>query len=94
MSEPSYTLAFGVTTLLATGGYMLMPFGSAYTVHNLGIDIAHLADDLSGIGTVRIFTGPSSAAPATRSASFRPSCSALAMSIVMVLIYTHLGEVT
>src|SRR5215475_8327301 len=42
VGEPRYMLAFGVTTLLATGGYMLMPFGSAYTVHNLGIGIEHL----------------------------------------------------
>src|SRR6201996_6454808 len=42
ITQPRYWLAFSVTTLLATGGYMLMPFGSAYTVHNLGIDIVHL----------------------------------------------------
>src|SRR5580693_2421157 len=32
VGQPRYTLAFGVTTLLATGGFMLMPFGSAFTV--------------------------------------------------------------
>src|ERR1700712_971059 len=31
--------AFAATGLLTTGGYMLMPFGSAFTVNNLGIDI-------------------------------------------------------
>src|ERR1700760_352235 len=30
VTEPSYTLSFGVTTLLATGGYMLMPFRSDF----------------------------------------------------------------
>jgi predicted MFS family arabinose efflux permease len=34
---PQYRRAFAATTLLATGGFMLMPFGSAYGVHNLGI---------------------------------------------------------
>src|SRR6201992_1942425 len=33
VGQPRYTLAFGVTTLLATGGFMLMPFGSAFTLH-------------------------------------------------------------
>src|ERR1700742_3647832 len=28
VAQPRYTLAFALTTLLATGGYMLMPFGS------------------------------------------------------------------
>ena len=32
-----YLKAFAATTLLATGGFMLMPFGSAYAVNNLGI---------------------------------------------------------
>src|SRR6266849_4261139 len=45
VAQPRYWMAFAVTTLLATGGYMLMPFGSA-------------------------------------------------MSIAMVLIYTHLGQVS
>ncbi|MGZ6195587.1 MAG: MFS transporter, partial [Candidatus Binataceae bacterium] len=45
IAQTRYTMAFLVTTLLATGGYMLMPFGSA-------------------------------------------------MSVVMVLIYTHLGQVS
>src|ERR1700761_9005789 len=29
VSDPNSTLAFAITTLLATGGYMLMPFGGA-----------------------------------------------------------------
>ncbi len=31
-----YLRTFAATTLLATGGYMLMPFGSTFAVHNLG----------------------------------------------------------
>ena len=58
VSEPRYTLAFAVTTLLATGGYMLMPFGSAYTVHNLGIDIVHLPTIYLVSGLFSIFIGP------------------------------------
>src|SRR6266404_5962797 len=58
VGQPRYTLAFGVTTLLATGGYMLMPFGSAYTVHNLGIDIVHLPTIYLVSGLFSIFIGP------------------------------------
>ena len=58
VGQPRYTLAFAVTTLLATGGFMLMPFGSAYTVHNLGIDILHLPTIYLVSGLFSIFTGP------------------------------------
>ena len=58
LGEPRYTLAFAVTTLLATGGYMLMPFSSAFTVHNLGIDIAHLPTIYLVSGLFSIVTGP------------------------------------
>jgi predicted MFS family arabinose efflux permease len=38
VTQPNYAKAFAATTLLATGGFMLMPFGSAFSVNNLGID--------------------------------------------------------
>ncbi len=93
VSEPSYTLAFGVTTLLATGGYMLMPFGSAYTVHNLGIDIVHLPTIYLVSGLFSIFTGPLVGRASDAFGRFPTFMFGTAMSIVMVLIYTHLGQV-
>ena len=42
ISQPRYLKAFGATTLLATGGFMLMPFGSAFGVNNLGIALEQL----------------------------------------------------
>jgi predicted MFS family arabinose efflux permease len=42
VSHPTYAKAFACTILLTTGGFMLMPFGSAYTVNNLGISIDKL----------------------------------------------------
>src|SRR6516225_5902637 len=92
--EPSYTLAFGVTTLLATGGYMLMPFGSAYTVHNLGIGIEHLPTIYLVSGIFAIFTGPLVGRLSDMFGKFPTFMFGTTMSIVMVLIYTHLGQVS
>jgi predicted MFS family arabinose efflux permease len=92
--ESSYTLAFGVTTLLATGGYMLMPFGSAYTVHNLGIDIVHLPTIYLVSGVFAIFTGPLVGRASDAFGKFPTFLFGTAMSVVMVLIYTHLGHVS
>jgi predicted MFS family arabinose efflux permease len=94
VSEPSYALAFGVTTLLATGGYMLMPFGSAFTVYNLGIDIVHLPTIYLVSGLFSIFTGPLVGRASDAFGKFPTFMFGTAMSIVMVLIYTHLGQTT
>src|SRR5262249_16032703 len=39
---PRSLMSFATTALLVTGGYMLMPFGSVFTVNNLGVSLAEL----------------------------------------------------
>jgi predicted MFS family arabinose efflux permease len=94
VSQPRYTLAFAVTTLLATGGFMLMPFGSAFTVHNLGIDILHLPTIYLVSGLFSIFTGPLVGRASDKFGKFPVFLFGSAVSVIMVLIYTHLGEVS
>jgi predicted MFS family arabinose efflux permease len=94
ISQPHYTLAFLVTTLLATGGYMLMPFGSAYTVNNIGIDIVHLPTIYLVSGLFSIVTGPLVGRASDAFGKFPMFAFGTAVSIVMVLIYTHLGHVS
>jgi predicted MFS family arabinose efflux permease len=97
VGEPRYTLAFAVTTLLATGGFMLMPFGSAYTVSNLGIDIAHLPTIYLVSGLFSIFTGPLVGRASDAFGKFPTFAFGSMVSIVMVLLYTQLdrfGHVT
>ena len=48
VSQGRYLRTFLATTMLATGGFMLMPFGSAFTVNNLGIPLDEAALDLHG----------------------------------------------
>ncbi|HUN99150.1 MAG TPA: MFS transporter [Bradyrhizobium sp.] len=93
VGQPRHTLAFAVTTLLATGGFMLMPFGSAYTVHNLGIDIGDLPTIYLVSGLFSIITGPLVGRASDRFGKFPVFVFGSAMSIVMVTIYTHLGQV-
>lgn len=94
IAEPRYTLAFAVTTLLATGGYMLMPFSSAYTVHNLGIDITHLPTIYLVSGLFSIITGPLVGRASDAFGKYPTFVFGCAMTVVMVLIYTHLGRVS
>ena len=92
--EPRYTLAFAVTTLLATGGYMLMPFSSAFTVNNIGIDIVHLPTIYLVSGLFSIVTGPLVGRAADTFGKYPTFVFGCAMTVLMVLIYTHLGHVS
>lgn len=94
LGEPRYTLAFAVTTLLATGGYMLMPFSSAFTVHNLGIDITHLPTIYLVSGLFSIVTGPLVGRASDTFGKYPTFVFGCAMTVAMVLIYTHLGHVS
>jgi predicted MFS family arabinose efflux permease len=94
VGQPRYTLAFAVTTLLSTGGFMLMPFGSAFTVHNLGIDILHLPTIYLVSGLFTIFIGPLVGRASDAFGKYPTFVFGSAVSIVMVLIYTHLGQVS
>jgi len=94
VGEPRYTLAFAVTTLLATGGFMLMPFGSAYTVHNLGIDIVHLPTIYLVSGLFSIIMGPLVGRVSDTFGKYPTFVFGSVVSVIMVLIYTHLGQVS
>jgi predicted MFS family arabinose efflux permease len=37
VSKGDYRIAFAATALLSIGGFMMMPFGSAFAINNLGI---------------------------------------------------------
>jgi predicted MFS family arabinose efflux permease len=85
--------AFAATALLTTGGYMLMPFGSAFTVNNLGIDITHLPTVYLLTGLCTIVTGPLIGRAADAFGKLPVFYAGSALTIVMVIIYTHLSNV-
>jgi predicted MFS family arabinose efflux permease len=89
--NPNYTLAFCVTALLSTGGFMLMPFGSDFTVNNLGIDLEHLPLVYLISGCSTIFVGPLIGRLSDRFGKYNLFVCGGVLSIVMVSIYTHLG---
>ncbi|HVV49183.1 MAG TPA: MFS transporter [Polyangia bacterium] len=58
VSERRYLRTFLATMLLATGGFMLMPFGSTFTVNNLGISLQKLPIIYMSTGAVTLVAGP------------------------------------
>jgi predicted MFS family arabinose efflux permease len=91
VSQSRYLQAFATTALLSTGGFMLMPFSSAYSVHNLGIDIHTLPLVYLVTGLCAMVAGPLIGRASDRFGKFRMFVFGTVLSTVMVLIYTRLG---
>lgn len=91
LTTPLYLQAFATVALLSTGGYMMMPFGSAFSVHNLGIDVNHLPMIYMITGFSSILIGPFVGRASDIFGKFNVFIFGSVVSIIMVLIYTHLG---
>jgi len=91
--EPRHWSAFATMMLLATGGFMLMPFGSAYLVNNLGIPLTSLPTIYLVTGVFTIFIGPLVGKLADRQGKYPVFLGGSILSILMVLIYVHLPPV-
>jgi len=90
---PHHLLAFATTALLTTGGFMLMPFSSAYIVNNLGIDMAHLPTVYLVTGICTIFAGPMIGRITDKRGKFPVFLFGTIVSMVTVVVYTHLGRI-
>jgi predicted MFS family arabinose efflux permease len=86
-----YRIAFLATALLSTGGFMLMPFGSAFLVNNVQImqEQLPLIFMITGIGS--IFIMPIIGKLSDRIDKFKIFAFGSLWGILMVIIYTHLG---
>jgi predicted MFS family arabinose efflux permease len=91
LSEPNYLLSFVAVLFLATGGFMLMPFSSAFTVNNIGISLDDLPFIYLVTGIATIFIGPLVGKAADSFGRLRVFLFGTAVMIVMVVTYTHMG---
>ncbi len=91
ITHPNYIRAFLATVLLATGGFMLMPFGSAFSIHNLGLRMEDLPVLYGITGISSIIFGPLLGKLADRIGQFNLFFIGTAISMLMVAIYTQLG---
>ena len=90
VSNPHYLFAFATTALLSTGGFMLMPFGSAFTVHNLGLAVEKLPLIYLITGLCAIVAGPLIGKASDNFGKFKVFTFGSIVTIILVVIYTNL----
>jgi predicted MFS family arabinose efflux permease len=91
LARPRYQWGFASTMLLAVGGFMLMPFGSAFSVHNLGISLEKLPAVYMATGVAAIVAGPVMGRVSDTLGKYATFVAGSGLGLVLVLYYTHLG---
>jgi predicted MFS family arabinose efflux permease len=91
VSKKDYRVGFTATALLSIGGFMMMPFGSAFAINNLQITQHQLPIIflVSGLSTLIIM--PLIGKLSDRIDKFKIFAIASAWMIIMVILYTNLG---
>jgi predicted MFS family arabinose efflux permease len=92
VSRADYVQAFACTTVLATGGFMLMPFASVFLQNNLGIPIVNLPKIYAVTGAFTVVSGPLVGRLSDRVGKYPVFCAGTALTMVMVLVYTHMSR--
>jgi predicted MFS family arabinose efflux permease len=93
VSNRLYLQGFATTGLLSVGGFMLMPFMSVFMVHNLGLPIEKLPLVYMVTGAFSILAGPLIGRASDAYGTLRVFGFGCAVTIVMVVIYTHLHSI-
>ena len=90
---PQYIQGFAATTLLATGGFMLMPFGTAFGVHNLGISLDQLPVLYVVTGLSLLIFSPAIGYFSDKIGKFKMFIAGSIVTAIMTVVYCNL-EVT
>ena len=91
VSQRPYLKAFAATTLLATGGFMLMPFASKFTVNNLGISGNQLPLLYMITGVFSMITGPLIGKYSDKVGKYNVFIIGSVVTMITVGIYGNLG---
>lgn len=91
LSRPDYLQGFAATALLATGGFMLMPFGTAFGVHNLGIAEGSLPTLYMVTGISMLVFSPMIGKLSDKTGKYKVFLMGSTVTCIMTLIYCNLS---
>ncbi len=92
VTNKTYLFAFASTALLSIGGFMMMPFSSAFTVNNMKISLGNLPMIYLVTGISSIFLGPIIGRLSDSIGKYKVFVVGSLISASTVYIYTNLGE--
>ncbi|HET9956357.1 MAG TPA: MFS transporter [Polyangiaceae bacterium] len=87
-----YLKGFAATIFLATGGFMLMPFGSAFAVNNLGVSLHQLPSVYVATGAFALIGGPIIGRISDSVGKYRTLFVGTVVGALLVLAYVQLGR--
>jgi len=93
LRDPYYLKGFSAVALLALGGFMIMPFASAFAVHNVGISFDDLPTVYLVTGITTIIAGPLLGRVADKMGKLQVFLGGTILTAIMIIIYTHLSHV-
>ncbi|MEI8025326.1 MAG: MFS transporter [Pseudomonadota bacterium] len=91
--NPVHLKGFSAVALLALGGYMIMPFSSAFIVNNVGISLERLPLVYLATGTAAMISGPLLGKWSDKIGKIKLNQIGTVITITMVLVFTHLSKV-
>jgi len=93
LSNRSYQTGFIATAFMSVGGFMLMPFGSAYLINNIEITQHQLPLVFMFTGLASIVIMPMVGKLSDKVDKFKVFAGGSVLAIVMILIYTNLTPI-
>lgn len=93
LMNPNYRAGFLVTAFLSLGGFMMMPWGSAFAVNNLGVTEGQLPWLFFVGGVASLITMPLVGALSDRLPKMAIFITACFWMIIVVCIYTNMSQI-
>jgi predicted MFS family arabinose efflux permease len=91
VSNSTYLKTFAATTLLATGGFMMMPFGADFGVNNLKLTLKQLPTLYMVTGIASMILGPLIGRLSDSWGKYRMFVAGSVLMTIIVIIYCNLG---
>ena len=93
VANKNYIKGYLATTVLATGGFMLMPFGSAFTTNNLQLESKYVKLVFAVTGISSVLLGPFIGKFSDKIGKYKMFVIGSILSIIMVGVYTNMGPI-
>jgi len=90
-TRKTYVIAFLTTVFLSTGGFLMMPYSSAFLVRNVGVSEKMLTLVFFVAGCTGLFTGPLIGKWSDKLGKYRVFFAGSILATIMVIVVTHLS---